>query len=48
MDIKIAENQFWVNWKELKGILSMHNVPNIHLRNICSVIMDKLNPYTFK
>jgi len=45
--IELAENQFWVNFKELKNILCMHNVPNIHLRNICSVIIDRLNPNAF-
>lgn len=46
--IEIQENQFWVNFKELKHLLCMHNIPNIHLRNICSVLIDKLNPIAFR
>ncbi|MDF1697567.1 MAG: NDP-hexose 2,3-dehydratase family protein [Saprospiraceae bacterium] len=47
-DIEIQENQFWVSIGELKTILSLHNMPSIQLRNICSVILDKLNPNTFE
>lgn len=45
-EMPIKDNQFWVNVMELKKLLSTPNLCNIQLRNICSVIIDKLNPNT--
>jgi dTDP-4-dehydro-6-deoxy-alpha-D-glucopyranose 2,3-dehydratase len=47
-NIPIAENQFWVSSIELKRILSLSNVANIQLRNVCSVLIKELNPATFR
>lgn len=47
-DQAIADNQFWVGIGELQKILSASNLANIQLRNICSVLINKLNPHTFR
>jgi oxidase EvaA len=47
-NIQIEENQYWVNIVELKNILSIHNMENIQLRNICSALIEQLNPNIFK
>jgi oxidase EvaA len=44
-DFEIQKNQFWLKAWELKSILSISNLANIQLRNICSAVIYKLNPH---
>jgi len=47
-DIEVADNQFWLSAQELKQILGLPNLASIQLRNICAVLVEELNPKTFK
>lgn len=46
--ISVDPNQFWVSTGELKKILSTPCMANIQLRNICSVLVKKMNPSVTK
>ena len=43
-EFEIKENQFWVRLEELKRILSISGIPNLQLRVISSLLVERLNP----
>lgn len=46
-DCPVESNQFWVSGAMLKALISTSNLTNIQLRDMCSVILDELNPNYF-